>query len=88
MQTGPEKPIRQCPESSALGNAVNFWLATLAIALPLKNLCLKLPNSVRNAKNFGGNAIGNVANQKSTTFPRPDDSDQWSFPSGLAQEAL
>ena len=37
---------------------------------------------------FGGNAIGNVANQKSTTFPRPDDSDQWSFPSGLAQEAL
>ena len=25
-------------------------------------------------KFFGGNAIGNVANQKSTTLPRPDDS--------------
>ena len=28
-------------------------------------------------KNFGGNAIGNVANQKSTTLPRPDDSGQY-----------
>ena len=38
------------------------------MALPPKNFCLKLPNSVRNAKrNFGGNAIGNVANQKPTT---------------------
>ena len=27
-------------------------------------------------KIFGGNAIGNVANQKSTTLPRPDDSGQ------------
>ena len=25
-------------------------------------------------KIFGGNAIGNAANQKSTTLPRPDDS--------------
>ena len=34
-----------------------------------------MPNSVRNVKKpFGGNAIGNVANQKSTTLPRPDDS--------------
>ena len=40
------------PESSALGNVADFWLATLPMALPLKNLCLNLPNSVRNAKTF------------------------------------
>ena len=28
-------------------------------------------------KFFGGNAIGNAANQKSTTLPRPDDSGQY-----------
>ena len=61
------------PESSALDNAEDFCLATLPIALPPKNFCLKLPNSVRNAKTFVGNAIGNVANQKLTTLPRPDD---------------
>ena len=27
-------------------------------------------------KTFRGNAIGNAANQKSTTLPRPDDLDQ------------
>ena len=41
------------------------------MALPPKIFCLKLLNSMRNAKKFFG---GNVANQKSTTLPRPDDS--------------
>ena len=43
---------RQCqwPESSALDNAADFCLATLPMALPPKIFCLKLPNSVRNAK--------------------------------------
>ena len=39
-----------------------------------------MPNSVRNAKKtFGGNAIGIVANQMSTTLLRPDDSGQYIF---------
>ena len=38
------------PESSALDNAADFCLATLPMALPPKNFCLRLPNSVRYAK--------------------------------------
>ena len=61
----PAKSLQQWPESSALGNAADFCLATLPMALPPKKICLKLPNSV-----------SNVANQKSTTLPRQDDSGQ------------
>ena len=42
-----------------------------------KIFCLKLPNWVRNKEKIGGNAIGNVANQKSTTLPRSDDLGQY-----------
>ena len=37
-------------------------------------------------KSFGGNAIGKVANQKSTTLPRPDDSGQFVLPQMLGIE--
>ena len=47
-----EKEQLILPESSGLGNVVDFWLATLPMALPLKIFCLKLPNSVRNTKNL------------------------------------
>ena len=63
------------PESSALGNAADFWLATLPIALPPKiSLHFSLNLAILSKKFFGGNAIGNVAKQKSTALPRADDS--------------
>ena len=42
--------VTHWPESSALDNAADFCLAILPMTLPPKNFCLKLPNSVRNAK--------------------------------------
>ena len=41
--------------------------------LPLKKFAWNCLIQWEITKNFGGNAIGNVANQKSTTLPRPDD---------------
>ena len=64
------------PESSGHGNFVDFWLATLPMALSPKNFfafLTKLGNSKQ--KFFGGNAIGNVAKQKSA-LSRADDSGQ------------
>ena len=62
------------PESSGLDNAADFCLATLPMALPQKIFLLKIAQfSEKCKKFFGGNAIGNVASQKSTTLPRPDD---------------
>ena len=61
------------PESSGLGNVVDFWLATLPMALPPKIfLHFSLNQAILSKKVFGGNAICNVANQKS--LPRVDDS--------------
>ena len=62
----------QWPESSALDNAADFCWAILPMALPPKNLFLKIAlfGEKCKKKTFGGNAIGNVANQKSTTLPR------------------
>ena len=42
--------VTHWPESSALDNTADFCLAILRMTLPPKNFCLKLPNSVRNAK--------------------------------------
>ena len=66
---------RHWPESSGLGN--DFWLATLPLALPPKIfLHFSLHYAILSQKVFGGNAIGNVVNQKLATLPRPDDSGQ------------
>ena len=63
------------PESSGLDNAAEFFLATLPMALPPKNfLHLSLNLAILSEKVFGGNAIGNVAKQKSAALPRADDS--------------
>ena len=52
------------PESSGLGNVVDF--------------CLKLPNSVRNAKKIlEAMPLAMLSNQKYTTLPRQDDSGQY-----------
>ena len=65
----------QWPESSGLGNVADFWLATLPLALPPKIfLHFSLHYAILSQKVFGGNAIGNVVNQKLATLPRPDDS--------------
>ena len=66
------------PESSGLGNVADFWLATLPLALPPKIfLHFSLHYAILSQKVFGGNAIGNVVNQKLATLPRPDDSGQY-----------
>ena len=66
---------RQWPESSGLGNVVDFWLATLPMALPQKFfLHFSLNQAILSKNIFGGNAIGNVARQKSAALSRPDDS--------------
>ena len=66
------------PESSGHGNVVDFWLATLPMALPPKNFFAFL-TELGNFKQifFGGNAIGNVAKQKSAALSRADDSSQY-----------
>ena len=67
-------PYYYWPESSGLGNVANFYLET-PMALPPKNFLHFLLNRAFLSQNlFCGNAIGNVANQKSATLPRPDHS--------------
>ena len=62
------------PESSGLGNFVDFWLATLPMALPPKFFAFLTELGNFRQRFFRGNAIANVANQKLTALPRADDS--------------
>ena len=65
-------PLRS---TTGLGNVVNIWLATLPMALPSKLfLHFSLNQAILSKIFFGGNAIGNIAKEKSAALSRADDS--------------